>query len=139
MPAWFRYGLVAVAIGVVMALPLLLKAPPLPYVVTAIDYHFHDAHPTAPIGPDTDLVVNNVGANVHNVTFTGKDFSVDIPPGGRLEIPDISGFLGGPGRYSFYCKYHEFQGMTGTIVIEDATRPINLRPIIPADEHASSG
>ena len=55
-------GRLAAVLAAVVALVLsaaLMGSEPRPYVVTAIDYHFHDAHPTFPIGPDRDLVVKN--------------------------------------------------------------------------------
>jgi plastocyanin len=105
------------ALGVIVSAGAFSTTPSPDYVVTAIDYHFHDAHPTQPIGPGRDLVVNNVGRNIHNVTITGTDFSEDVRPGEQLRIPDIAAFLGGPGTYSFYCVYHVPQGMIGVIII----------------------
>lgn len=90
-----------------------------PYVVTAIDYHFHDAHPTFPIGPSRDLVVRNAGRNVHNVTIPALDYSEDVPPEGQLTITDVADRFGSPGSYSFVCLIHQDRGMTGTIVIAD--------------------
>ena len=60
-----------------------------PYVVTAIDYHFHDAHPTLPIGPGRDLIVRNQGRNLHNVTIPALGFSRDVRPGGQVVIHSI--------------------------------------------------
>jgi plastocyanin len=115
---WPAARLVAlvVALGVVALAPALLPLPLGPYVVTAIDYHFHDAHPTAPIGPGRDLVVSNAGRNVHNVTIPGLAYGRDVAPGERLTIPDIGGRLA-PGRYAMFCVYHRDRAMTGVIVI----------------------
>jgi hypothetical protein len=88
-----------------------------PYVVSAIDYHFHDAHPTFPIGPDRDLVVKNVGRNLHNVTIPSLDYSRDVRPGQELTIADVAERLGAPGRYAFFCRFHRDRGMKGLIVI----------------------
>ncbi len=112
-------GILAVAaVGVVLLAPLVWRKTARPaYVVTAIDYHFHDAHPTTPIGPGRDLVVQNDGRNVHNVTIPGTTYSQDVAPGRRLVIRDIAAFLGGPGEYPFFCRFHQSLGMTGVIVI----------------------
>ena len=112
-------GILAVAaLAVVVLSPAVWKTSARPaYVVTAIDYHFHDAHPTTPIGPGRDLVVNNVGRNVHNVTIPGTTFSEDVVPGHRLVIRNIAAFLGGQGEYPFFCRFHQSLGMTGVIVI----------------------
>lgn len=88
-----------------------------PYVVSAIDYHFHDAHPTFPIGPDRDLVVKNVGRNLHNVTIPALGYSQDVRPGQELTIVDVAERLGAPGRYRFFCRFHRDRGMKGLIVI----------------------
>ena len=113
-------GILAVAaVAVVVLSPMVWKkktAHPA-YVVTAIDYHFHDAHPTTPIGPGRDLVVKNDGRNVHNVTIPGTTYSEDVRPGDRLVIRNIAAFLGGPGEYPFFCRFHQSLGMTGVIVI----------------------
>ena len=88
-----------------------------PYVVTAIDYHFHDAHPTLPIGPGRDLIVRNQGQNVHNVTIPALGFSRDVPPGGQVVIGSIADRLA-PGRYELFCRIHlKAFGMKGVIVI----------------------
>ncbi|MEP7033044.1 MAG: cupredoxin domain-containing protein [Actinomycetota bacterium] len=111
-------GLVAFAAFALVVTAGLMSRQPLPdYVVTAIDYHFHDAHPTLPLGPGRDLVVKNASENVHNVTIPAGGFSRDVNPGGQLRIPDIAELLGGPGSYSFYCAYHRDRGMAGVIVI----------------------
>ncbi|MEX2275259.1 MAG: hypothetical protein WEA10_06830 [Actinomycetota bacterium] len=93
--------------------------PSRPYVVTAIDYHFHDAHPSLPIAPDRRLIVRNQGANTHNVSFPGTDFSENIKPGADVVIVEPGRLLGGPGRYRLVCVLHADRGMFGTVVIED--------------------
>ena len=110
---------VVLAVASVVALVLsagLMGTEPRPYVVTAIDYHFHDAHPTFPIGPDRDLVVKNQGRNVHNVTIPALDYSRNVRPGEQLTIGDIADRLS-PGRYVLICRIHRALGMSGVIVI----------------------
>ena len=123
-------AVVAIAVaGVAAAVALALVSdaepepsptPAGPYVVTAIDYHFHDAHPTFPIGPDRDLVVRNVGRNVHNVTIPALGYSQDVRPGHELTIADVAEQLGAAGRYPFFCRFHRDRGMKGSIVIANA-------------------
>ena len=86
---------------------------PGPYVVTAIDYHFHDAHPSLPIATDRPVVFNNVGRNPHNVTIPRIGFAAELPVDGRLEVEPISE----PGRYAFFCSYHRDRKMTGVLVV----------------------
>jgi plastocyanin len=91
--------------------------PSLPYGITAIDYHFHDAHPSIPLDPSRTVVWVNDGRVRHNVTFPELDFSKDLPVGGSLQIRRLGDKLGGAGTYTFFCKYHDVLGMTGVIVI----------------------
>jgi hypothetical protein len=112
---------VAFALGSVVDQPERPSADPEgPYVVSAIDYHFHDAHPTFPIGPDRDLVVKNVGRNVHNVTIPALGYSQDVRPGQEVTIADVAERLGAPGRYQFFCRFHRDRAMKGSIVIANA-------------------
>jgi cupredoxin-like protein len=91
--------------------------PTRPYVVTAIDYHFHDAHPSRLLAPDREVIISNQGSNVHNVTFEGTTFVRDIRPGERLSLGPIGDLLTEPGRYRFACKYHLDRGMKGVLVV----------------------
>jgi plastocyanin len=110
-------GLVSTLVGLLVVLSLIRRGPPDPYVITAIDYHFHDAHPTLPISAGRDLVVKNEGRNVHNVTIAALGYSRDVEPGSRLVIPDVAERFAAPGRYPMICLYHRDRGMTGVIVI----------------------
>ena len=88
-----------------------------PYVVTAIDYHFHDAHPSLPIPLNRALEFSNQGSNVHNVTVPGTDVDRNFRPGVRFAFEPVGSLLAEPGRYSFYCKLHRDRGMSGTLVV----------------------
>ena len=111
-----RLALLGVAVAALVVSAALMGSEPRPYVVTAIDYHFHDAHPTFPIGPDRDLVVKNAGRNLHNVTIPALDYSRNVKPGEQLTIGDVADRLS-PGRYVLFCKIHVDRGMSGVIVI----------------------
>jgi hypothetical protein len=88
-----------------------------PYVVTAIDYHFHDAHPTNPLDGSRTLVIHNDSVHLHNVTIAGLDYDRDIRAGRRLVIRPVRSLFPQPGRYRFFCKYHLDRGMKGVIVV----------------------
>lgn len=90
-----------------------------PYVITAIDYHFHDAHPSRPIVPGRTVIFTSAARNLHNVTIPEIGYSKDLKPGGKIVIHDIASLLGGPGQYAFFCKYHVDLNppMQGVIVI----------------------
>jgi hypothetical protein len=97
----------------------LVDDPTKPYGVTAIDYHFHDAHPTLALSPDRSIVVTNEGRVRHNVSIPGTDFSKDIEPGDRIVLRDVGELFGGPGTHVFFCRYHASLGMKGTVVVAD--------------------
>ena len=90
---------------------------PGPYVVTAIDYHFHDAHPSLPIPLDRAVQFSNQGRNPHNVTIEGTDYDRIIEPGERITIDPIGSVLPAPGTYPFVCRFHADRGMSGVLVL----------------------
>jgi plastocyanin len=88
-----------------------------PYVVTAIDYHFHDAHPSLPIRLDRAVQFSNQGRNRHNVTIEGTGYDRTFGPGRRITVDPIGSLLTEPGRYPFVCRLHADRGMSGVLVI----------------------
>ncbi|MGH2692872.1 MAG: cupredoxin domain-containing protein [Actinomycetota bacterium] len=88
-----------------------------PYVVTAIDYHFHDAHPSEPIELERAVQFSNQGSNQHNVTIEGTSYDRTFRPGERMTIDPIGSLLPRPGRYPFFCKLHADRGMAGVLVV----------------------
>jgi plastocyanin len=112
-----RWLVFAAAVASLILASAFLVEQDRPYVVTAIDYHFHDAHPTLPIGPGRDLIVRNQGRNVHNVTIPALGISRDVRPGEQVVIGAIADRLA-PGRYELFCQIHLAAfGMKGVIVI----------------------
>jgi Cupredoxin-like domain len=91
--------------------------PSQPYGITAINYHFHDAHPSLPLMTNRTVMWTNQGTVKHNVTIPALNFSRDIKPGEGFRIEDLGRKVGGPGVYTFFCAYHATLGMTGVIVI----------------------
>lgn len=117
MPACRSDRATSTTTSIVPAISILPDDPSQPYGITAIDYHFHDAHPTFPLAPDRTVTWTNDGTVVHNVTFPQFGFSKDIPLGATIRIHDLGKKLGGPGTYTFYCAYHQNLGMIGTVII----------------------
>jgi hypothetical protein len=78
-----------------------------PYVVVAVDNHFHDIHPVDDpvIRARRAFIVKNEGRNLHNFTVVGTHVSVDIRPGHKLVWRHIGRVLS-PGTYHVFCKYH---------------------------------
>jgi plastocyanin len=116
-PSAVQAAVLVVAVAAALLVGLWRRDAAPPYVITAIDYHFHDAHPTFPIAPGRDLVVKNAGRNLHNVTIPALDLSRDVRPGGELVIADVATAFPGPGEYAMVCLLHQDRGMSGTIVV----------------------
>jgi hypothetical protein len=93
--------------------------PDRPWVVTAIDYHFHDAHPTPELNPSQPLVFRNAGRNLHNVTIPAAGYDVDIAPGKQFTIDVLGERLPPGGTYRLMCTYHADRGMGGRIVVAE--------------------
>lgn len=91
-----------------------------PYVSVAVDNHFHDIHPedAKTIAADRAFVIRNEGRNLHNVTIPGTEINEDVRPGRSLEFDPVGEHLQ-PGTYEIICKYHDYVGMTGQIIIVD--------------------
>ncbi|MEA2520465.1 MAG: Cupredoxin-like domain [Actinomycetota bacterium] len=102
--------------------------PAVPYGITAIDYHFHDTHPSLPLTADRTVLWTNQGQVLHNVTIPELNFSKDIAPGEGFAIKDLGRKLGGEGVYTFFCAYHESVGMTGVIVIRGRSSVPSVPP-----------
>jgi plastocyanin len=89
-----------------------------PFVVVAVDNHFHDIHPydQTAIARDRPFIVKNQGSNLHNFTVVGTSISVDIRPLHNMVWPRLGDKLR-PGTYSVVCTYHTWEGMTGTFIV----------------------
>jgi plastocyanin len=89
-----------------------------PYVVVAVDNHFHDIHPVddPAIASRREFVIKNEGFNLHNFTVVGTHISVNIKPGGVLRWRHLGNHLR-PGTYHVFCKFHVDQGMRGIFTV----------------------
>ena len=89
-----------------------------PFVVVAVDNHFHDIHPVdeTRISETRPFIVKNEGNNLHNFTVVGTTISVDIQPGSQLAWARLGDYLK-PGSYTVFCKYHVYLGMTGDFIV----------------------
>jgi hypothetical protein len=100
--------------------PPISYDPERPWVVTAIDYHFHDAHPTPELNPSQPLVFRNAGRNLHNVTIPAAGYDHDIAPGEELAIDVLGERLQPGGTYRLVCTIHADRGRGGRIVVAEA-------------------
>jgi hypothetical protein len=101
--------------------PVVINAPNSqsgPYVVVAVDDHFHDIHPSDPptITANRPFTVKNEGFNLHNFSVVGTRISIDLRPGASFTWPRIGKHLP-PGTYSVVCTYHASLGMVGLLTV----------------------
>jgi plastocyanin len=59
------------------------------------------------------LTLNNVSSTPHTFTVAGKHIDVETMPGSSdrvtIHLP--------PGRYAFFCRFHQSLGMKGVLVV----------------------
>ena len=91
-----------------------------PYVSVAVDNHFHDIHPNENIEVDAEraFVARNEGRNLHNVSIRGTNIDHDIRTGESFRLSPVGQRLA-PGIYEIFCRYHDYEGMTGEITVVD--------------------
>ena len=91
-----------------------------PYVSVAVDNHFHDIHVNEDIEIDADraFVIRNEGRNLHNVSIRGTSIDRDIRTGESFRLTPVGDKLP-PGTYQIFCRYHDYEGMTGEIMVTD--------------------
>jgi plastocyanin len=82
--------------------------------VVATDNAFNPPQLTAQAGTKMSVVLKNDGATLHNFSIDSLGVSRDVEAGKNATITFTPGSAG---TLSFYCKYHQALGMTGTIVV----------------------
>ena len=81
--------------------------------LTQVNYQFAPAKITVKQG-DTITVKDTNPSTPHTFTVTGTDIDVANDP---MESQDVAIDLE-PGTYDFICRFHEAQGMTGTLTVK---------------------
>jgi plastocyanin len=81
--------------------------------LTQVNYQFTPAKITVKQG-DTITVSDTNPSTPHTFTVTGTDIDV---ANDAMSAQDVTIDLA-PGTYPFVCRYHEGQGMTGTLVVK---------------------
>ena len=82
--------------------------------VEIVDNAFKPAQLTAQVGKKISVALKNDGATLHNFSIDGLGVSKDLEPGKKASVsfaPTATGTI------TFYCKYHQALGMTGTILV----------------------
>jgi plastocyanin len=83
--------------------------------VTMMDTFFEP--PCLAVSSTQSVALTNAGNQDHNFTIEGTDLSADVEPGEDEETDEL-GDVVEAGTYRFFCRFHEGQGMVGTITIE---------------------
>ena len=81
--------------------------------VTQVNYQFTPAKVSVTQG-DTITIKDTNPSTPHTFTVTGTDIDVANDP---MESQDVAIDLA-PGTYDFVCRFHEGQGMTGTLTVK---------------------
>jgi plastocyanin len=64
-----------------------------------------------------EMTLTNAGTALHNFSIEDQGVDIDVEAGSE-ETTDPLEDLVRPGTFRFVCKYHEAQGMVGTITVE---------------------
>ena len=86
-----------------------------PVGVTMMDNFFEP--PCIAISSTQQITFANSGTQLHNFSVADGDIDVDVEPGEEATTDETGTDLAA-GTYRFVCKYHQEQGMIGTLVIE---------------------
>ena len=86
-----------------------------PAPVTMMD-NFFDPLCVA-VSSTQSLSLTNAGNLDHNLTVQGSDLSIDLAPGEEEETSEVGEFLQAR-THRFFCRFHQDEGMVGTIVVE---------------------
>jgi plastocyanin len=86
-----------------------------PAPVTMMD-NFYEPSCVA-VSSEQSVALTNAGNLDHNFTIQGTDVSLDVDPGEDEETDEVGDAVQA-GTYRFFCRFHEDQGMVGTIVVE---------------------
>jgi plastocyanin len=63
------------------------------------------------------ITFTNAGNATHNFSIEDQGVDIDVAAGEELTTEPV-GDLVRPGNFRFFCKYHERDGMVGTIIVE---------------------
>jgi plastocyanin len=90
--------------------------PPSGQVVVITEEDFKFVPSTFAIRTDQNVTIRNKGTTIHNFSIAGTQADIDTQAGKTTRLEAIGG-AAGPGTYQLFCKYHQGQGMKGTIIV----------------------
>jgi plastocyanin len=80
--------------------------------VSMVDNAFEPSSLSVSSGAEVELT--NDGQSPHTFTVEGDTIDEEVDPGASSSVTiDLD-----PGTYDFICRFHEAQGMTGTLTVE---------------------
>jgi plastocyanin len=86
-----------------------------PAGLTMMDSFFEP--PCLAVSSTQAIALQNSGNIEHNFSVSGGDIDIDVEPGDEASTDEVGTDLAA-GTYQFFCKYHEGDGMVGTLVVE---------------------
>jgi plastocyanin len=63
------------------------------------------------------LILANAGSALHNFSIEDQGVDIDVEAGSEVTTDPLEDLVR-PGTFRFVCKYHESQGMVGTLTVE---------------------
>jgi plastocyanin len=64
-----------------------------------------------------EITLTNAGTALHNFSIEDQEVDIDVEAGAEETTGPVEELVR-PGTFRFVCKYHEDQGMVGTITVE---------------------
>jgi plastocyanin len=64
-----------------------------------------------------EITMTNAGTALHNFSIEDQGVDIDVEAGAEETTGPIEDLVR-PGTFRFVCKYHEGQGMVGTLTVE---------------------
>jgi plastocyanin len=79
------------------------------------DFYFKGTFIQGESGQTLTLRIQNVAAQVHNISIPAQGLDRDLPPGNARMNVDVTFPVSG--EVQFFCKYHTARGMNGLLVV----------------------
>jgi plastocyanin len=80
--------------------------------IEAGDSYFEPTCVTGTPSGEVQLVVENTGGVLHNVSIPDQGIDTDVAPGETITVTvDVSG-----GALPYFCKFHRTSGMVGSLI-----------------------
>jgi plastocyanin len=64
-----------------------------------------------------EITMTNTGVALHNFSIEDQGVDIDVEAGAEETTGPVEELVR-PGTFRFICKYHEAEGMVGTLVVE---------------------